>query len=820
MKQVFEGIRIVDATQGMAGALATMIFADFGADVIRVEPLDGDPCWSHPAYLLWNRGKRSIELDTRTPRGRQAAEQLITTADVLIESYHPGAADALGVGYDTAARLNPALVYLSVSAFGPGPYRDLPAYDGIVNAKSGRMREQVGHHANRPVFRAVNDTSYHTAMFSVQSVIAALRVAWATGQGQRLDTSLLHGVTAPNNPWRRFEGQELPPDVYPGHAGGADVLRGELVPDRRETDPYHAIPSQLCTQCKDGRWIMHSHAQFGLFRSWIKTIGFEWIWDDPRFRGAPSSFASDEHRVVLNLAILARMKEKTAAEWIELYVQNPDCCGEIMETTQEALRHPQFVHNGHLIEIDDPRVGRMKQVGPFARMSETPAVISTPAPFPGQHTAEVLGSLPARKEPSPAPRTEMMSPSDLLRGPLDGIVVLELASWLAAPFSGTLLADLGARVIKIEPLTGDPFRAMITNENGIRATQGKESLAVDLKTPEGRQVLHKLVARADVLMHNFRPGVPERLGMDYQTLRSVKPDLVYLYAASYGSTGPHSQRAAFNPTMGALSGNSVFQSGEGNVPIGDQSPDPIAGSGVATGMMLGLAARLRTGRGQYLETTMMNSIVYCNSDDAFDYDGKPPRRNPDQAQLGLEATYRLYETREGWVFLAAHSDAEFTRFAVATGRAQLAADPRWSSIRGRYENRAELATELEGIFRQDSAANWEARLTDAGVGCVQADGAGHRRFLHTDPHLRAMRFMVPTAHPMFASQAPGGRYWRHRPVVQFSRTPCEEGKPYVALGEHTRQILAEFGYSETEIAGLSADDIVGWPAENEEAIRT
>ena len=138
---------------------------------------------------------------------------------------------------------------------------------------------------------------------------------------------------------------------------------------------------------------------------------------------------------------------------------------------------------------------------------------------------------------------------------------------------------------------------MLSNENMIRAFQGKENVALNLKTKEGLEIFYELVKKADIVMHNFRPGVPQRLRIDYETLKQIKPDLVYVYAGSYGAIGPDSRRAAFNPTMGAFSGNSVFQSGEGNKPKGDQSPDPIAGSGVATGMMLGLAARILAARG-------------------------------------------------------------------------------------------------------------------------------------------------------------------------------------------------------------------------------
>jgi crotonobetainyl-CoA:carnitine CoA-transferase CaiB-like acyl-CoA transferase len=786
----------------MAGPLVTMIMADFGAEVIRVEPPGGDPLWSQPAYLLWNRGKRSIDLDLRTPEGQDRVTDLVRSSDVLIESFRPGQAERLGIGYERMAQCNPSLVYCSISAFGSdGPYEHLKPYDGIVNAKSGRMRDQVGHYKGRPVYRAVNDTSYHAAMFALQGLLAALRVAWISGEGQHVSTSLLRGVTAPNNPWRRFDGVPLPPDLYPGQTSTDEVRRGELVPDRREADPYTAIPSQLCTECQDGRWIMHAHVQPELFRAWIHTIGFDWIWDDPRYQGAPTSYPTDQDRADLNLLILKRMKEKTAAEWIQLYTENPDCAGEIMQTTQDALHHPQFRINGHVVSLTDSRVGPMEQVGPFVAMSATPAVISRPAPLPGQHTAEVFDGL------SPERAAFHLAGSRPGR-PLEGVVILELATWLAAPFGGTLLADLGARIIKIEPPSGDPFRGMITNENMIRSMQGKEPIAVDLKTPAGQEILHRLIAKADALFHNFRPGAPERLGVDYASVSQIKPDIVYLHAASYGTAGPFAKRAAFNPTIGAFSGNSVFQSGEGNIPIGDQSPDPISGSGVATAVMLGLAARWRTGLGQHLETTMMNSVVYCNSDDALTYEGKPPRHNPDQLQLGLEATYRLYETSDGWVFLAVPFDTDFSRFCQVVGLSHLLDDERFRHAASRYEHRQALAEPLQGMFATRSADDWEAELTAADVACVRADRTGHRRFLHEDPHTQALNFMVPTQHPSFESSSNGGRYWRHGPVCDFSRTPCAAGKPFSAVGERTMPILLELGYSEDEVQKLSESSVI------------
>jgi crotonobetainyl-CoA:carnitine CoA-transferase CaiB-like acyl-CoA transferase len=443
-------------------------------------------------------------------------------------------------------------------------------------------------------------------------------------------------------------------------------------------------------------------------------------------------------------------------------------------------------------------------------MSETPAVISRAAPIPGQHTHEVLAAAPTAKP-------KITATGRPLKRPLDGVIMLELATWLAAPFAGALIADLGARVIKIEPLSGDPFRSMPTNENMIRAFQGKENVALNLKSSEGRTIFHQLVARADILMHNYRLGAPERIGADYATLRKIKPDLVYVYASSYGSVGPDARRAAFNPTVGAFSGNSLFQSGEGNSPKGDQAPDPVAGSGVATGIMLGLAARLLTGKGQYIETSMINSNVYCNSDEAFDYAGKPNRRNPDKAQLGLEATYRLYETAGGWVFLAVQHDDEFVRFCKAIDRDDLANDRRFAGWDARYENRLALGQTLERVFQLRSAEDWESLLTAADLGCVKADGLGHRRFLHEDPHTTQIGFMALAQSRAFADQAPNGKYWRHAPVANFSKTPCEAGKSYGGLGEHTQQVLQELGYNRSMMESLREAKVIGMPADEKPA---
>src|ERR1700712_4338868 len=239
MTQIFEGIRIIDLTQGMAGSVVTMIMADYGAEVIRLEPPGGDPMWEHPAYLLWQRGKKSVALDWSSEEGRTQARQLVQGADIFVETLGTGKAAALGLDYDVVHAANPALIYYSLTAFGDvGPYKDFKLSDGIVNAKSGRMRDQIGWQKARPTFRAINDISYHTAMFTLQAIHAALRVRAETGKGQKLEGSLLSGASAPNNNWRLFDGQAIPEDLYPGELSKDDVARGILTADRHESDPY------------------------------------------------------------------------------------------------------------------------------------------------------------------------------------------------------------------------------------------------------------------------------------------------------------------------------------------------------------------------------------------------------------------------------------------------------------------------------------------------------------------------------------------------------------------------------------------------------
>ena len=263
----------------------------------------------------------------------------------------------------------------------------------------------------------------------------------------------------------------------------------------------------MLVQCKDERWIMHSLSEPHFFPAWIKAIGFDWIWDDERFQGAPWKFPDIDAKVELVERLQQRMKEKTSSEWIDVYIANGNVCADVIQTTQDALRHRQLLAIDGVIEIDDPRVGPMLQIGPLARIPGAPAEVRTPAPEPGEHTDEILGR---DVTPVVVPTTKRKLPA----GPLDGITIIEAGYYYATPFATALLAELGARVIKIEPIKGDPYRllgrgggdpvAALGHNNMVRAMQGKESIALNLKDERGREIIHRLVADADLFVHSFR----------------------------------------------------------------------------------------------------------------------------------------------------------------------------------------------------------------------------------------------------------------------------------------------------------------------------
>ena len=771
---VFEGLRVVEISQGMAGPMVGQLLADNGADVVKIEPRDGDWARVTPGFRMWNRGKRSVALDLSQRDDRERALELVDGADVLIETVRGGTARALGHSYEELAKRNPRLVHCTISGFGPAErWEDLPSYEGIVAARIGRFLgaqplsglSEVNA-GPRPIFNITPFGSYASSCIGLVGIVGALRTRATTGRGMHVETSMLEGICAATMrvPFRR-QGEKV---MSVDDTRGRDVV-------------FRGIKLAFMTaKCSDGRYIQMCARQPDHYQRWLRGIGLGELLDDPRYAKGPTGFKSLEDVDELEALIRKAMGEKTQGEWMELFAGEFDVGADPFLTPAEFLEMADMVDNGRVVEIDDPEVGLSKQVGPLALLERSASTIGRPAPRLGEHDDAAWGGALSS---APAGASDALAPP-----PLAGITVLEAAYFVAGPLGAATLAELGARVIKLEPINGDPFRATMTEFAQI--SHGKESVAIDLKHPRSREIVDRVLGKADVLLHSFRPGVSERLGLDYEHVHSINPALVYLYAGSYGSKGPQSQRPAFHSTPNALCGAGIAQAGEGNPPVDDSYPDPCSALGVATALAIGLHARERTGEGQSMETTMLTATGYVHSDMVVQYPGRPPTRVQDAGQHGFTALYRLYQCESGWIFLAAVQQHEWEALASAVEHEEWLTDARFATAAARATNDEELTDALAEIFATRSAGDWQAHLIDRGVPATRADEETFEEFVVANvPH-------EPMTHPAF------GDSWRRAPTSRFSG--CEPVVPSGApsVGEHTLSVLADLGYSDEECQEL------------------
>ena len=380
--------------------------------------------------------------------------------------------------------------------------------------------------------------------------------------------------------------------------------------------------------------------------------------------------------------------------------------------------------------------------------------------------------------------------------PLEGIRVVDLTSYIAGSYAAMQLADMGADVVKVESLEGDSFREL---PGFFGWNRGKRSIALNLKTPEGRAIVETLATRGDVFMENMRPGVADRLGVGHRHLSSLNPRLVYCSVTAFGSTGPGTERPGFDPIFQALGGLMTLQGFGGPPQYLRTAPTDYYTAAVATqGILAALFARERTGRGQRLETSLLRGVLALQAGVAVDYPSKPTliRDNP---------TYRLYQAGDGaWFFLAVGNQAFWTKLCTALDMEDLAADPRFASWLLRLQNNQALLPLIEEKFKSAPRAHWLERLAkhDIPVAPVQtvAEFMEHPAVRHHD-------LVHEYEHPEVGRLRMMGQ-----PLV-FDDTPTRDPGPPPTLGQHTGEILTELGYSGAAIADLRRRRVLGGPAE-------
>ena len=355
---------------------------------------------------------------------------------------------------------------------------------------------------------------------------------------------------------------------------------------------------------------------------------------------------------------------------------------------------------------------------------------------------------------------------------------------------------------------------------GVRVTQGKEAIAVDFTTPEGKTIVYDLVRKADVVLQSFRGGVAKRLGYDHETLLKINPDLVYHYGQGYGVTGPYAHRPAYNRVIAAASGfarrivsnvpertdlslREVKRWAVSNRGLGSGGPDGYGAFGVAVAMALGLLVRQRHGQGQWTMTSMLATMAHVMSDTVVDYPGRPILDAVDEQDLGYNALHRLYETERGWLVLCVFTDTEWADLVrVLEPEVDLRGDGRFVTGDNRTKNDAALADVLEEIFRRRSAAEWESALSVADVACAEVHPSASHSIMDEGALAEQLGLTTVVEHPLF------GSHIRMTALASLSRSSTVL-RPGCTVGQHTEAILRELGYTQEEIISLRQAKVVG-----------
>lgn len=386
-------------------------------------------------------------------------------------------------------------------------------------------------------------------------------------------------------------------------------------------------------------------------------------------------------------------------------------------------------------------------------------------------------------------------------GPMHGVRVVDLTQMISGPLGSMILADQGADVIKVEPPTGDNTRSVATERGGMTASflnnnRNKRSVVLDLKRPGGRDALMRLIAGSDVVMQNFRPGVADRLGIGYEDAQAVNGDVVYVSICGFGETGPYAHKPVFDPLVQSLSGLTTVQAASDErrpALVRTILPDKLTGFAAAQAIAAALFSRERTGQGQHVRLSMLDTVIhFLWSSDMGNHTfvGAEAEAETSQSYIDL-----IYQTLDGYISVAAFRRRDWERLADAVGRPEWKDDPRFLTSAGLEIHKSERLEMTQDVLGGRTTAEWIDVLEAHDVPCAPVL---RRRDMIRHPQIEANALIVEHDHPV------AGRLRQTRQPARFEGTPAEYRAGAPALGQHTREVLVEAGYSPAEIEALLA----------------
>jgi crotonobetainyl-CoA:carnitine CoA-transferase CaiB-like acyl-CoA transferase len=803
--------RVLDLTDEGA-MICGQILGDLGADVILVEPSAGvrarrigpfvdDLTEINRSLNFWslNRNKRSITIDLNVSSGRENLLQLVKTSDFLIESFTPGYLDNLGLGYQAFAEINPALIMISITPFGQhGPKARWAATDLTVTAASGVLF-MTGDEDRPPVHVSIPQAYLNAGAEAAVGALTALRARERDGLGQHIDVSTQTAMMMTTAFYLLAPGW----NDHPVERVGGGLKQGPL-------------RLRFIFPCKDGH--VNITFLFGAVFGPSTHRLFEWIYED----GFCDEVTRDKDWNAFGLHLM------NATETLEEFARCTKCLerftlshtkAELTEgatrrkilmvpvsNVEDLLQSEQLKAREFWTMIEHPELGRqVTYPGSFAKLSRTPIQYRRRPPLLGEHTQEILGE--SRQPVRFVPRPDGAFPPAL-----QGLNVLDFTWIYAGPASTRYLADYGATVIRIESVKKiDATRTVAPFKDGragigrsaiyCNLNLGKYGLSLNLSAPGAREVAMRLLKWADVVIENFSPKVMRAWGMDYESLRKIKPDLIMLSACLNGQTGPDRMLAGYGNMGACMAGFGELTGWPDRPPAAPFSAytDFTSPKFITAALLAALDHKRRTGQGQYIDVSQVEAPIHLLARAFLDYtvNGRiQTRMGNGLREYAPTGVYPCVGT-DRWVALAAPTDAVWRALCSASGRGW-SEDPRFVTAIARLEHREILDDAIGSWTIGFEPGVLEDILQRAGVPVHRVSTSADTL---ADPQLEARRHIIILDHPRL------GPVPVETSRMRFSRTPATTAWPGPEIGQHNDYVLRELlGLTDQEVIELVSDE--------------